>query len=903
MLHSDPQQRAGRPFRSGFLVNRRSGAAGRAPWVVTLLALVGAVVMLVVLATIGGQLALPVPTPAPAATPEPAQALAVQPPPAINYSFYDWRNSDFQKLYPDAGPLGSLYVVPWHGIHINDNQFDWRAIDDYLAAAQAMTVTLDDGTVITKPVIIEIADNESVVPTKEMDAPFPPLTADSPYFFFQDLTPQWLRDRLRQPIQPITYVKSLNPLQIGQLTTDRGSYVAVGRPGSSACGWPFVVFAPKYDNPHWLAAYKQMVYALGARYNNDPRVAAIVFGPGIDTEFGHASKAFMGCDLKSQLYEQSGMTEGKYLETVVKEGPLNDIADWYRDAFPTKPLYLQFTSAGKSVIDVMTATGHNPPIGLKQATLVEDNNNQWQDDGNGTIQIMMRYSMTHPIAWENARAYTGGEPRSMQVRYFTLLGGLMAFPGFMDFIGDWAISEPTYSTGMFAFQRQYLGRTVTTTDEIWIALRETTFWPPSGGAIKYSGWRGDFTYGLYRPDGIPGNAARVITTTQLTQPPFQLTYPITTHLYSLMARRTDVATGNTAMSFAADHRWQYWGLTPQAVAPNGVYYDITLKYVDLGTDQIAIEYVDYAGSLRTRGIRKRDSGQWVTTTVTINDAYLHGQLPGGADLRISAAPDYGGRDEIVHMVMIKAHAGAVATPTPVGVRPTRTPLPLYEQRVNAGGSAYVDTSGYRWSADQAYKAGGWGYIGGDSYTAVRDVEGTRDPVLYKTERWWSDKGSYVFDAPNGAYQVELRFAETLRDGPGRRLFDVQIEGQRVLANLDIFAAAGFYRPYDVRFTTTVSDGQLNIDFIARRDSAKVEAIRVLYLGERLEATPAPTLSPVASPTPLRTPTAAAPPTPALTPTPAPTLSPDLERTLGQLEERFRRLDEAVREILRLLPQP
>ena len=853
--------------------------------------------MLIVLGTIGGQLSLPVPTPQPADTPETVQAAAAGAPPAINYAFYDWQNNDFQKLYPDAGPLGSLYVVAWKAIHINDNQFDWRAIDDYLAAAQAMTVTLDDGSVITKPVIIEIVDNESAVPTKEIDAPYPPLTGDSPYFFFQDYSPQWLRDRLRQPIQPITYVKSLNPLQMGQLTTDLGSYIAVGRPNRSACGWPFVVFAPKYDNVHWLAAYKQMVYALGARYNNDPRVAAVVFGPGIDTEFGQASKAYFDCDLKNLLYDQSGMSESEYLETVVKEGPLNDVADWYRDAFPTKPLYLQFTSAGKSVIDRMTATGHQPPIGLKQATLVEDNNNQWQDDGNGTIQLMMRYSTTHPIAWENARGFTGGEPRSTQARYFTLLGGLMAFPDFFDFVGGWPIHQPTYETGMFAFQRTYLGRTVTTTDEIWIALRETTFWPPVGGAIKYSGWRGDFTYGLYRPEGIAGNTTKVLTTTQLAQAPFQLTYPITTHMYSLVARRTDMATGNTAMSFAADRRWQYWGMTPQAVSANGVYYDITLKYVDLGSDQIAIEYMDYAGNLRSRGIRKRNTGQWITTTVTINDAYLHGQLPGGTDLRVSAAPDYGGLDEIVHMVMVKAHAGASPTPTPIEARPTRTPLPLYEQRVNAGGPDYVDASGNRWSADQAYKAGGWGYLGGDSYTAVRDVDGTRDPVLYKTERWWAGKGSYAFDTPNGAYQVELRFAETLRDGKDQRWFDVQIEGQTVLANLDIYATVGFYKPYDTRFTTVVRDGQLNIDFIARRDSAKVEAIRVLYLGERLEQTP------VATPTPVRTPTAAKTPAPVFTPTPAPTLSPEMERSLSQLEERFKQLDEAVREIMRLLPQP
>jgi hypothetical protein len=887
------------------LAKRSGEIANRLPWLPALLAMLAAAVILVVLITIGAQLARPAPTPAPhpSATPATApQPLVFATPEPINYAFYDWRNSDFQTLYPDAGPLGSLYVLPWKAIHINDNQFDWRNIDDYLAAAQKITVTLDNGMVITKPVILEIVDNESAVPNKDVDAPYPPLTPDSPYFFFQDYSPPWVRDRMRQSIEPITYVKSLDPLQIGQLTTDLGSYMAFGRPGKSACGWPFVVFAPKYDHPYWLAAYKQMVYALGARYNNDPRVAAIVFGPGIDTEYGQASKPFFDCDLKSLLYEQSGMSESEYLATVVKEGPLNDIADWYRDAFPSKPIYLQFTGAGKIMIDTLDATGHVPPIGLKQATLVEDNTNQWQSDGNGTLQLMMRYSVTHPIAWENARGYTGGPPRNMQVRYFTLLGGLMSFPSFMDFVGGWPVDKDTYSTGMFEFQRKYLGRTVTTTDEIWIALRDTDWKQPSGGAIKYSGWRGDFTYGLYRPEGIGGNATIALTTTALTANPFKLTYPITTHLYSMVFRRTDMVSGNAYMSFAADHRWQYWGRKPLSVASDGVWYDITLKYVDLGTDQLAIEYMDANNVLRSRTIRKRNTGQWVTTTLTLNDAYLNGQLPGGADLRLNALADGGGLDEIVHMVMIKAHAGAAATPTPAQARPTRTPLPLYEQSVNAGGAAYTDRNGLTWAADQAYKAGSWGYVGGGVYTSVLDVQGTTDPTLYKTERWWADSGSYVFDVPNGTYQIDLRFAETLRDGAARRWFDITIEGATVVQNLDLFTVGGYYKAYDLRFQTTVMDGQLNIGFLARRDSAKVNALRVLYLGTRLEETPAVTPTPaLATATPLRTPTATGTPTRTATPTPTPTLT--VEQSVSQLEQRLRALEEAVQEILKLLPQP
>lgn len=887
----------------------------RQTWLAPLAALIGASVLVIALGYLGGQIAPRVPaltTATPAPTPLQQQAFppGYPTPVPINYGFYDWVNVDYQNKYPYAGPVGSLAVFAWRRVHINDGAFDWQPIDDYLAAAQAMTTTLDDGSVITKPVIIEILDSESALPSKEVvEAPYPPLTADSPYFFFSDFTPPWIRDRLREPIQPITYVKSLNPLQIGRLTTDLGSYMAINRFTDSACMFPAMAFAPKYGHPLWQTYYKQMVYALGEKYDKDPRVTAIVFGPGIDGEFGQATKPMWGCDFKNLLYQQSGMPERDYLATTVKAGVLNDIADWYRAAFPSKPVYLQFTDAGKSTIDTLAAEQHFPPLGLKQATLTHDNNNQWQDNGDGTIQLMMLYSTTHPIAWENAYGYTGGYPRNMQVRYFTLLAGLSSFPSFMDFVGGWPVERETVTTGMFDFQRRYLGRTITSTDEVWIALRDTDIWPPTGGAVRFGGWHSDFSYGLYRPDGIAGNQTVVITTSALTRPPFSLSYPITTSLYSLIARRTDAGSGNAYMSFSADTRWAYRNVVPYAVSTQGAWYDVTLKYVDLGSDPIAIDYMDYGGVTRTRTIRKRDTGQWVTTTVTIQDAYLSGKLAGGADLRVGALPDRGGQDEIVHMVMIKGHLGSQPTATPALARATRTPPPTYEQRVNAGAAAYLDRSGLLWSADQPYAAGSWGYVGGSSYTATLDVPNVSDPPLFKTERWWETSGAYRFDVPNGPYQVDLLFAEGLRAGSNLRLFDVAIEGATVLQNYDIFANAGFNRGITLTFQTVVTDGQLAVEFSTRRDSAKVNALHITYVMPRstpeataTSAPPTATATPSSS-TPAATQTATVTRTPVATGTPAATPTASIEQILTQLEDRYRRLSDIVDQIMQMLSLP
>jgi len=63
-------------------------------------------------------------------------------------------------------------------------------------------------------------------------------------------------------------------------------------------------------------------------------------------------------------------------------------------------------------------------------------------------------------------------------------------------------------------------------------------------------------------------------------------------------------------------------------------------------------------------------------------------------------------------------------------------------------------------------------------------------AVYQAERYGSDF-SYVYPVPkDGPYLVRLHFAEIFDDGAGRRLENVLINGQPVLSDFDIFAAAG-----------------------------------------------------------------------------------------------------------------
>jgi hypothetical protein len=151
----------------------------------------------------------------------------------------------------------------------------------------------------------------------------------------------------------------------------------------------------------------------------------------------------------------------------------------------------------------------------------------------------------------------------------------------------------------------------------------------------------------------------------------------------------------------------------------------------------------------------------------------------------------------------------------------------YALQVNTGGPSYTDTTGNVWSGDQAYSSGGWGYIGGNTYSTTSSISGTTDPKLYQTERYFPSGGGYDFTVPDGNYHVTLKFAEIYFTSPSQRIFDVTIEGTPVMSNVDLYALAGPNTAYDKTFTVTVNDHLLNIAFINVVENPKISAIQIV----------------------------------------------------------------------------
>ena len=151
-----------------------------------------------------------------------------------------------------------------------------------------------------------------------------------------------------------------------------------------------------------------------------------------------------------------------------------------------------------------------------------------------------------------------------------------------------------------------------------------------------------------------------------------------------------------------------------------------------------------------------------------------------------------------------------------------------QNAINFGGPGYVAVDGTIFT----------GNTEGSYYSTSANITGTEDQKLYQTERF-GNNFSINIPADNGTYRVTLMFAEIYWDEPGTRVFNVSIEGEQVLSNMDIYAEVGKNTANNKTFEVTITDGKINIDFITITDNAKISAIKVesnTFEGEKFALT-------------------------------------------------------------------
>ena len=599
---------------------------------------------------------------------------------------------------------------------------------------------------------------------------------------------------------------------------------------------------PRYWNSHYQAMYASFISALGARYNGDPRVSWVQIGSGLYGETQPADDQDDAC-VRAALAADTGSNDTLVLSSQWV-ATVNTITDFYVSAFPSTTLFLQFAPTfltpceRKEVTDYAASRG----VGLFHAGLLANFNNAVFPPGGGagcgSYEPFFTWMGRVPFAWETDHRLAPGNEV-----YWAILNALDKHPTYLNIentfwhdINGNPISE---HFPYFQFANRFLGRTITDTPSVWVALRD--YRQDAPGNPWWPQW-GNYSFWLYQDDAVPGG--RTVTETNdasIYLPTYNPLLPAGKEGW--VTRRTDQATGNPFMWFKIDDGYIN-GNSPQVA--------IQVTYWDHGTDTWALLYDSLSGekAATPQGsaqpwIQKTGSDVWKVATFVISDGHFANGLTGGSDFRIDSRSD---GDEWVHFVEVTK--GGLPTPTP-------TPI-AYDQPVNAGASSpYTDSLGVVWARDRTYQAGGWGNTGGRVYETTAAINGTDDGVLYQSERF--DMPSYLFDVPPGLYRVDLRFSENFYGAANDRVFDVYLEGERVLENFDILLEAGaMFTALDRSFYVNATDGRLDITFVNKRRTAKINALRVRWVGP-----------PQAMPTPSATPTAThtMPPTTTATETP------------------------------------
>ncbi|KAJ8937210.1 hypothetical protein NQ318_006631 [Aromia moschata] len=161
--------------------------------------------------------------------------------------------------------------------------------------------------------------------------------------------------------------------------------------------------------------------------------------------------------------------------------------------------------------------------------------------------------------------------------------------------------------------------------------------------------------------------------------------------------------------------------------------------------------------------------------------------------------------------------------------------------VNCGGEAHTDSYGIRYERDPLH-----GRIGIASDYGTRLLIGRIPPndfILYQTERYHTN--SFGYDIPvssDGDYVLVLKFCEVYFNAPNQKVFDVLLNGNTIIRNLDIFEKVGRgvahdeYIPFRISKgrvfvkgeESELSGGRIRIDFIkGYKDNPKINAMYVM----------------------------------------------------------------------------
>ncbi len=139
-------------------------------------------------------------------------------------------------------------------------------------------------------------------------------------------------------------------------------------------------------------------------------------------------------------------------------------------------------------------------------------------------------------------------------------------------------------------------------------------------------------------------------------------------------------------------------------------------------------------------------------------------------------------------------------------------------RVNTGGDAVVTDDGEIFLRDRSYHSNGYGWNGGDKFSA------NVPQALARTGRRGATK--FQVDVKPGTYEVIYTGMETDFKKPKKRVFSIKAEGEEKVRQLDLVEEAGFKKMHRTTFTVPVRDGTLNLNLVPVKNDPLITAIEV-----------------------------------------------------------------------------
>ena len=151
----------------------------------------------------------------------------------------------------------------------------------------------------------------------------------------------------------------------------------------------------------------------------------------------------------------------------------------------------------------------------------------------------------------------------------------------------------------------------------------------------------------------------------------------------------------------------------------------------------------------------------------------------------------------------------------------------YVYRINCGGDDYTDEFGQKWNGDRSEWSHSWG-MDFDGINALQasqrhittDIRGTHSDTLFQFFRFGRHRLWYDLPVDDGEYRVELYFTEPWHgrnadrgdDYEGLRIYDVAINGETVIDDLDPWAESGYCGAMKRVVVAKATGGRLRISF-------------------------------------------------------------------------------------------